>query len=35
MFWIGMLVGVFVGAWIGFLVLAMCVAAKRRSENHV
>lgn len=32
MFWLGMVLGLFVGAWLGVLVLALCIAGRREDE---
>jgi len=32
MFWLGLVVGLFVGAWLGVLVLALCIAGRREDE---
>lgn len=32
MFWLGMVLGLFVGAWLGVLVLALCIAGRKEEE---
>jgi hypothetical protein len=33
-FMLGFLAGMFVGAWIGFIVLALCVAARETEDER-
>jgi uncharacterized membrane-anchored protein YhcB (DUF1043 family) len=33
MIWIGLLIGMFLGANIGLIVIAMCIAANKRDEQ--
>jgi hypothetical protein len=33
MLWIGLLIGMFLGANIGLIVIAMCIAANKRDEQ--